>query len=308
MNVSIRLLRYFIATAETGSTAAAAKTLNVSQPSISVAIRDLEGLFQQPLFSRDRSPGMTLTHFGARKLVEARQIVSAAKVFEADDGAEGEEGVAGEISIGVFTTIAARYLPIILRLAKERFPRLQINFIEGDLAKLESLLSSQQIELALTYDVGLPASIDMECIAELEPYALVHIGSELARQPGPLSLHQLAQKPFILIDLPHSRDFLLSPFWQYNLSPTIRYRTTSIEVAKGMVANGLGVSLLITSTESPAIVEKPIKEKILRQRLVIARAKQITQTRTSCLLAECMRDGAAEVLARQMTLQNAEAR
>ena len=307
MNVSIRLLRYFIATAETGSTAGAAKMLNVSQPSISVAIRDLESLFQQPLFSRDRSPGMTLTHFGTRKLAEARQIVSAAQVFEADNGAGEEEGFAGEIRVGVFTTIAAHYLPVALRLAREHFPRLQISFIEGDLAKLESLLTSQQIELALTYDVGLPASIEMECVAELEPYALVHIGSELARQPGPVSLQQLAQEPFILIDLPHSRDFLLSPFWQYNLTPTIRYRTLSIEVAKSMVANGLGVSLLITHTENPAVVEKSIKEKIMRQRLVIARAQRTTPSRASLLFAECLRDGVAEVLARQALLRDAVA-
>ena len=42
MRVSLRLLRYFAATAETGSTTAAARLLNVSQPSISVAIRELE--------------------------------------------------------------------------------------------------------------------------------------------------------------------------------------------------------------------------------------------------------------------------
>jgi DNA-binding transcriptional LysR family regulator len=299
MHVSIRLLRYFIATAETGSTAAAAKALNVSQPSISIGIRDLEAIFAAPLFSRDRSPGMRLTNFGAKKLAEARSLINAAKAFEADDAEEGEEGAAGEINIGIFTTIAPVYLPSILRMAKERFPKLQINFVECDLDKLENLLVSQQIELALTYDVGLPASVHMECVAELEPYALLHRGSELAMKSGPVSLQQLAQEPFILIDLPHSREFLLSPFWQYNLTPTIRYRTLSVEVAKGMVANGLGVSLLITHIENAAVVQKPIKEAILRQRLVIARPQTITPTRTARLLAECISQSVAEVLTRQ---------
>lgn len=303
MHISLRLLRYFVATAETGSTAGAAKLLNVSQPSISVAIRDLEALFEEPLFSRDRSPGMTLTSFGARKLLEARQLICAAKAFEADDGGEGEHSAAGEIHIGVFTTIAPVYLPVILRLAQQRFPRLQIHFVEADLARLEQLLESQRIELALSYDVGFPASIESDCIAELEPYALLHIGSALAQQPGPVSLQQLAQQPFILIDLPHSRDFLLSPFWHHNLTPNIRYRTASVEVAKGMVANALGVSLLITHGEHAAVVEKPIKEKIMRQRLVIARAAESTPSRAARLLADCMRDGVEEVLNRQALLR-----
>ncbi|EGD05118.1 hypothetical protein B1M_08022, partial [Burkholderia sp. TJI49] len=42
MALSLRLLRYFVAAAEAGSTTAAATRLNVSQPSISVAIRELE--------------------------------------------------------------------------------------------------------------------------------------------------------------------------------------------------------------------------------------------------------------------------
>ena len=100
MRVSLRLLRYFTAAAETGSTTAAAKLLNVSQPSISVAIRELEALFDDTLFTRESGAKMTLTRFGVRKLAEAHQLLNAAASFEADDSGDA---AAGEVQIGVFS-------------------------------------------------------------------------------------------------------------------------------------------------------------------------------------------------------------
>ncbi|MGH8787380.1 MAG: LysR family transcriptional regulator [Cupriavidus necator] len=295
MRVSLRLLRYFAAAAETGSTTAAARLLNVSQPSISVAIRELETLFEEALFARDLGARMTLTRFGVRKLAEARHILGAATAFEVD---KSGDAAAGEVQIGVFRTLAPVYLPVVLRLARERYPKLSVRFVEGDLAQLEDWLHGGQIELALTYDVGMPDDIERELLAELRPYGLLHAGSRLARRKGSLSLHELAQEPLILIDLPHSREFLMAPFWQFGLQPEVRYRATSLELARSMVANGLGVALLITqapaSSQVTSVVEKPIREETVRQPLVIARTARATRTRASELLAECVRAAVEE--------------
>ncbi|CAN7614473.1 Hydrogen peroxide-inducible protein activator [compost metagenome] len=295
MRVSLRLLRYFAAAAETGSTTAAARLLNVSQPSISVAIRELETLFEEALFARDVGARMTLTRFGVRKLAEARHILGAATAFEVD---KSGDAAAGEVQIGVFRTLAPVYLPVVLRLARERYPKLSVRFVEGDLAQLEDWLHGGQIELALTYDVGMPDDIERELLAELRPYGLLPAGSRLARRKGSLSLHELAQEPLILIDLPHSREFLMAPFWQFGLQPEVRYRATSLELARGMVANGLGAALLITqapaSSQITAVVEKPIREDTVRQPLVIARTARATRTRASELLAECVRAAVEE--------------
>lgn len=300
MRVSLRLLRYFAAAAETGSTTAAARLLNVSQPSISVAIRELETLFEEALFARDVGARMNLTRFGVRKLAEARHILGAATAFEVD---KSGDAAAGEVQIGVFRTLAPVYLPVVLRLARERYPKLSVRFVEGDLAQLEDWLHGGQIELALTYDVGMPEDIERELLAELRPYGLLPAGSRLARRKGSLSLHELAQEPLILIDLPHSREFLMAPFWQFGLQPEVRYRATSLELARGMVANGLGAALLITqapaSSQITAVVEKPIREDTVRQPLVIARTARATRTRASELLAECVRAAVEEAKIRR---------
>lgn len=295
MALSIRLLRYFVAAAELGSTTAAANQLNVSQPSISVAIRELEALFDAPLFTRGAGTRMALTHFGERKLAEARQLLASASAFATDDVGDEESG---EVQIGVFRTIAPVYLPRALELAQERHPRLSVRFMEGDLAQLEAWLRKRQIDFALMYDVGLPDDIEREQLAQLRPYGLVPAGSRLAKRKRALSLRDLAAEPFILIDLPQSRDFLMTPFWQCGLSPNVRYRAASIELVRAMVASGLGVSLLITQspagTQSPLVVECPIQESTVVQPLVIARPARAAHTRASEWMSACVRDAVAE--------------
>jgi DNA-binding transcriptional LysR family regulator len=117
---------------------------------------------------------------------------------------------------------------------------------------------------------------------------------------GTIPLAELAKEPFILIDLPHSRDFLMAPFWQVGLAPEVRYRATSMELVRGMVANGLGVSLLITqsaaNTHAPGIVERPIREATVRQPLVIASAAGAVQTQACGLVAECVREAVKQAL------------
>ncbi|HEX7907815.1 MAG TPA: LysR substrate-binding domain-containing protein, partial [Paraburkholderia sp.] len=250
-----------------------------------------------PLFTRGIGTRMTLTQFGQRKLDEARHLLASASAFTTDDVGEGDRGL---VKIGVFHTIAPVYLPRVLKLAQVRFPGLTVQFREGDLAQLDEWLHRRQIDLALMYDVGMPSDIERECLAELKPYALVPSESPLAKRRRAVSLHELAAQPFIQIDLPQSRDFLMAPFWQHGLSPDVRYRAASIELVRAMVANGLGVSLLITQSSAVAhtslVVERPIREATVIQPLVIARPARVPHTRGSELLTACVRDAVAEAM------------
>ena len=187
-----------------------------------------------------------------------------------------------------------------LKLAQTRFPGLTVQFREGDLAQLDEWLHKRLIDFALMYDVGLPGAIKRECLAELKPYALLPGDSPLAKRRRAVSLHELAAQPFIQIELPQSRDFLMAPLWQHGLSPNVRYRATSTELVRAMVANGLGVSVLSTQSSTVAqtslVVERPIREATRIQPLVIARPARVVHTRASDLLAACVRDPVAQAM------------
>ena len=269
--ITLRHLRYFVATAEMGSATRAAEVLNVSQPSVSAAVRDLEAELGQPLFERRQARGLGLTKFGSDKLSEARRVLDAADRFAAPTGPTQ----VSHLSLGYFKTIGPSWIPGVLAQIACELPGLDVNLHECDLEEMALGLEKARFELGLTYDVGLPNSIARKLLVEIEPHALLPPDHPLAAQRD-VTLAELAEHPFVLVDLPLSREFLMAPFWQRNLSPPISLRTGSVEMVRGMVANGIGVSVLFTrprhdlAEDGRRVVCRPIRDEMIRQRLVIA--------------------------------------
>ncbi|MCB5944392.1 LysR family transcriptional regulator [Acidocella sp. KAb 2-4] len=283
----------FLAVAEYGSTAAAARALNLSQPSVSVALKELEGSFGQKLFQRLSAKGMAPTVFGLRKLDQARQI--AARLASFQQGETTDEDPSGSVAFGYFSTLGPQYVPAALRLMAKRHPRIEVSLQEADLAELNKLTESGRVELALSYAVEAPPRAALDVIGELTPYALLPTDHPLAREEA-ISVAALAQQKFVLIDLPLSRDFLLSVFRAEGVEPQVAYRTTSLEMAFGMVANGLGVSVLVTrqagglAYDGRGVVRRKLQDTRIRQRLILQRPAWAVPTMPVLALARCIKE------------------
>lgn len=287
--ISLRQLLYFTTTAQAGSATRAAERLNISQPSISAAIRELEAQFGRPLFERRQARGLELTEFGVAKLAEAREMLARAERFGAVSDPVPRLGLA------YFATIGPSYLPgLIARLTRE-IPGLEVDLRECDLEALARSLDRGIVDLAITYDIGLPAGIAREVLAEFEPHAVLAPDHPLARQPD-VSLAELARYPFILVDLPLSREFLMVPFWQRGLSPQVILRTSSVEMVRAMAANGLGVSMLFTrprhdlTHDGRKVACLPIRDETFVQKVVVARAANRPATAVETTALGIVRD------------------
>lgn len=290
--ISIRHLRAFLAVAEAGSTAGAARTLHLSQPSVSVAIKELEEILGTSLFQRLPAKGLVPTSFGQRKLPEARALAASLAAFQQPGEKHGN--VAGHVTFGYFSTLGPQYVPGILQRMARRYPQVTVTPVEADLEELNHLLEAGRIELALSYDVEIGARLHTERIAELSPYVLLPARHRLARRPA-IRPADLAGDPFILVDLPLSREFLLAAFRAEGMEPRVAHRTRSLEMVVGMVANGLGVSLLVTRRASDRaydgkqVVRKPLIGSKLRQGVVLAWPSWSALTPPGEALAACIR-------------------
>jgi DNA-binding transcriptional LysR family regulator len=279
--VTLHYLKIFVAVAEEGGTAAAARALHLSQPSISLIIKNLEREFEAELFIRNPPKGLTLTPFGRSKLEQARTLLSMAEMISEPQDAGVQ--LRGEISIGYFSTLGPSYMPRLIRHLKDTLPKVEINLREGDLSLVNRMLDTGQVELAITYDLGMSERSLVYPLKESPFYAVLPALHPLAQQDT-VSLKELAEENFIQIDLPYSREFLMSPFWHYQLEPTIAYKTTSFEMVRGMVANGLGVSVLITNPASDLaydgsrIISLPISDPLPMQKLVLAQSHRLSAT------------------------------
>ncbi|UWQ04815.1 LysR family transcriptional regulator [Aliiroseovarius crassostreae] len=272
MNIplSFRQIEILLAVAETGSTAAASRTLNTSQPSISLAISRCEEVFGQKIFMRIIGRGMELTPFGQRKIAQLHELERQARWVLG-----GKEGNPEFLNLGVFSTLGPRYAPQLVRKFKETHPAVEIRFLEGDLQTLFNWLGDGRIDIALIYDFGVPSDFAVLPLKSAEPYALLPQGHRLEQQRV-VSNRDLAQDPIILMNLPHSRGYFLSLLQNDKFPVRIAHETGAIEMLRSMVANGFGIGLLATDLPSDItydgtpLLKRPIKGRFPVHQIALA--------------------------------------
>jgi DNA-binding transcriptional LysR family regulator len=291
---TLKQLAYFAAAAERGNVTEAARVLNVSQPSISTAIAHLERVLGAQLFLRHHARGLSLTPDGRQLLAEARDLLARAEELGSALRSEGTR-IKGELSLGYFVTFAPYYLPGLLRRFRALHPDVIVQLHEGDIETLQRGLGSGGIELALVYDLALGPELVSEPLAAHKPYALLPAAHPLAKRTR-VSLRTLAKEPFVLLDLPHSREYFRAVFLAYGIEPQVRYTTPSLEMVRGLVANGHGVGLLNIQPEGDRAYDgTPLACRALAEdcpplRVALARPARARPSRAAQALIACARD------------------
>jgi DNA-binding transcriptional LysR family regulator len=272
MNVTLTQLRYLLAVARHGSVTAAARTLNVSQPSISVAIDNVERNFGQKLFVRQRGSGISLTSFGRVALAKAKRVLAEADEFAVLGSRE--TAIAGQMVLGCFEDLAPYFAPALIRSFSERCPGVEIIVREETFETLGRRLSDSAIDIGLSYDLGLPTHFARILLHELRPHALLPASHALASR-ATVSLADLATYPLITTDQPHSWQHMLDLFRSRGLSAVSEARTSSFELQRSMVANGFGVAVSYTrphgdrSYDGLPLICKPLSDPLPMQRIIL---------------------------------------
>lgn len=278
MNLSLRQLRYVVAAADSGHVTDAAKRLNVSQPSISSAIAELENEIGVPIFIRHHARGVTLTPVGERVVNEARLLLKHAQDFT-QNAIEFGDALKGEIAVGCFLTLAIRFMPGLLAGFAQKYPGITVRLQEGDQEEMISTMLAGRIELALAYSLAVPDEIDAQPLIDLPPYAIVAANHPLAKRKS-VSLMELGDEPFILLDLPYSRDYFFGLFRAVGLEPRIVFRSRSQELIRGLVAHGHGFAIqnAIPATtiayDGNSIAVLALEEELQPTRIMTLRLKQ----------------------------------
>ena len=280
---TLRQLEYFVAAADARSVARAAELLNVSQPSVSTAIGKLEEQMGVQLFIRHHGQGISLTPGGRRLVRDARNLLHHGDELQSRARLEGS-GISGHLDIASFITLAPMFLPALVADFAARHKGVEIGLTDGTQDVLLGGLRRGRFDQALLYDVDLPDDISAVHLLSQEPYVLVARGHRLAKAKT-IALEDLACEPAIQLDVPPSRAYFSGLLQAHEIVPEVAYRTSSLELVRGLVARGLGYALLITrpagdvSYEGRALVARPLAGKHESGRIVLARLRQIRPTR-----------------------------
>lgn len=152
-NLTLKQLRYFEALARDGRFRLAAEACAISQPALSMQIKELEAELGNDLFERSARE-VKLTAFGETFALRARAILSAVDEL-ADFARTARSQFLTRLRIGIIPTVAPYLLPAIIKDLNAAFEGIQIEICETQTAKLVQELAQGNLDMAI---VALPVS------------------------------------------------------------------------------------------------------------------------------------------------------
>ncbi len=239
---TLRQLQYVVAVAEMMNFRRAAERCNVSQPSLSAQVSEMESSLGVALFERDRR-GVLVTAAGQELVSRARRVLVAA-----DDLVEAAnrfiDPLAGTLRIGVIPTIGPYLLPLVVPALRKAYPRLMIVWIEDKTDALVRAISHGEMDAALLALEANMGDLEHQTIA-VDPFVLAAPrGRKLGRGSSPVTKNQLRGERILLLDEGHCfRDQALEYCSGSNFEE-LGFRATSLPTLVQMVSSGAGITLL----------------------------------------------------------------
>lgn len=239
---SIRQLQFLIALAEEESFTLAAKRCNVTQPTLSTAIKETERGLGVQLVEREKR-GVVFTEAGKIAVARAKIVVAELEELSLNVVKTGDP-LTGSFRLGAIPTIAPFIFPQLTGVLKLTYPKLKLFLSEDKTDNLAEFLRNRSIDAAL---LALPwklPGIDIENLFDDEFLLLAPVEHTLLNKKT-LHASDLQPKEMLLLEDGHClRQHALSICALHNTRHNAGLAATSLLTLIQMVANGLGVSML----------------------------------------------------------------
>jgi DNA-binding transcriptional LysR family regulator len=243
MRLSVKQVEYFLATVDAGQVSQAAIALNVSQSAVTTALQQLEVQLGVSLFNR-RPTGMDLTLEGARFVQHARNVMAA--VNEAVSSPLTEDtSHSGRVRVGVTYTVAGYFLPRHLARFLRTYPQITVDLIELPRETIERRIVDRTLDIAVMLVSNLQNRRDTtyETLVRSRRRLWLPIEHPLLHASS-LTLEDIAKEPYIMLTVDEAGKTAARYWKPTGLRPRTIIRTSSVEAVRGMVAAGMGVTIL----------------------------------------------------------------
>jgi len=247
-------LRYIVAVARVRHFGRAAETCFVSQPTLSVAVKKLEDELGVTLF--ERNPGeVSVTPAGQKILEQAQRVLEeAARIREI--AAAGRDPLAGPLRLGAIYTIGPYLLPKLIPILRRLAPAMQLYIQENFTQRLGQALKGGEVDVIL---VALPFNepgIVTRAVYD-EPFLVAVPKGHRWEGRKRVSSEELTRESLLLLGEGHCfRDQVLDICHAVRSKERSAIARTveggSLETIRQMVAGGVGVTVLPSTSISPS--------------------------------------------------------
>ena len=295
--MELQQLRYFASVADLANFTRAAEQCNVSQPSLSQQIINLEKELGHKLFHRLGRKAV-LTEAGVTFLDRTRKIL-----FEIENASReltDSPSLGRLINVGAIQTLAPYILPEVIEICHDRYPNLHIVIQEDFRTALVNGVLEGDLDLAL---VSLPVKDDIRLDVQLlmqEPLLLVVGKKHPLAKKHKVTAADLINETFVMMGTASSLTQQVKSFFgDHHFEPKITHRCSQVPTVKALVARGVGVSVLPQITRSPSDEDSLVyitlaDEKPYRE-LAVIRHMQRFQSRGVALFMTILKEYIAKL-------------
>lgn len=278
--MELRVLNYFLAVAREQNISAAAEFLHVSQPTLSIQLKDLEDELGKQLLIRGTkgSRRVTLTEEGMILRKRAEEIMDLVKITQKEISVS-EESLVGEVRIGAGESDNIRLFAKAAKVVKEKHPMIQFNILSGNAVFVQEQLDRGLIDLGIVY-----GSIDNSKYCSLKiPFE--DTWGVLMRKDSPLAENKVIKakdlwdKPLIL-SAQKSDDTMIFRWLEKDISQLNIAATYNLLFnASIMVEEGLGYAVcfdkIINVGETSSLCFRPLNPVIKSEATIIWKRYQL---------------------------------
>lgn len=243
--MELRHFRYFVAVADSGSFVRAAEQLHISQPPLSMQIKDLESDLEVKLFERS-SKGVTLTPAGHALYAEARAVL--ARVEHARITARrADRGELGSLSVGFVSTADYHVLPGALKHFRERYPTVEIQLHELTTDAQLKELAAERIDVGIALGPIREAGVGFTPLLREKLVLALPIDHRVAKKGSAVALRTLHKEAFVMAPrhlAPGLHDITASMFHAAGFVPQIGQYARQMQTIISLVAGGFGLAVV----------------------------------------------------------------
>jgi DNA-binding transcriptional LysR family regulator len=248
-NLTIKHYRAFVAVAQSGSFRAAATELHVSQPALSVTIRQMEEILRMVLFDRT-TRHVQLTALGADFVPMAERVV---KDFDA--AASDIQNLAfrrrGRVIVACLPSISFCFMPTILKRFKERQPDIAVQILDDATNDMMVRIARNQADFGICSHWRVDAELKFIPIVEDAYVAVLPRGNPLAKKQV-LRWKEIIGGPFVaMAPGSHTRELMDTALARKKLTAQPFYVASQVQTIVGMVEAGMGIAALPAKTLVP---------------------------------------------------------
>jgi len=238
---TMRQLQLIQALARHKNLSVVAENLHISQPSVSIQLKNLSELIGLPVYQM-QGRKLSLTDAGQAVLRSANTIFQSLDNLKTDiDNLQGV--ITGTLLISVVTT-AQYFLPLLLAAFAKKHPKVEIKLEIGNRDKIQSRLLDNSDDFYIFSKIPQNVQVIETPFLDNEVVVVVPENHELAQFPR-VSLARLSHYPFILREAGSgTREYTVELFKQHGLTLNEKMTIASSEAIKQAVSAGLGISVL----------------------------------------------------------------